>query len=88
MSKGSAQLILIVFFIATSFIFFITIPLMIIYYNQMNKKKNRVDFSYSGMDVQLNKRHDLIPNLVESVKKIMSHETDLFSSITALRSKI
>lgn len=88
MSKSGAQTVLVVFFLLTIFFFFITIPVMISYYNGLKKKRNRVDFSFSGMDVQMNKRHDLIPNLVEAVKKIMSHETTLFTQITSLRSKI
>ena len=77
-----------IFLIVTLPVIFITLPIVIVYYNKLNKTKNRVKFAFSGMDVQLKKRADMIPNLVASVKSIMTHETELFSNITALRSKI
>jgi LemA protein len=46
---------------------------------------NNVLTALSDVDVQLKKRHDLIPQLLTVAKKFMEHETDLFSKITALR---
>jgi LemA protein len=43
--------------------------------------------AWSGIDVQLKRRHDLIPNLVESVKGYSTHERELFQKITELRIK-
>jgi LemA protein len=57
-------------------------------YNSLISRKNRVDFAYSGIDVQLKKRHDLIPNLVSTVKEYMEYEKDLLSEITRLRSEV
>ena len=48
-------------------------------------KNNNVLTALSDVDVQLKKRHDLIPQLLTVAKKFMEHETDLFSKITALR---
>lgn len=56
-------------------------------YNGLIKKKNFVDEAFSGMDVMLKKRHDLIPNLIETVKAYMTHEKDLFVKVTELRSR-
>lgn len=56
-------------------------------YNGLIKKKNSVENSFSGIDVMLKKRYDLIPNLVEVVKTFMNHEKDLLTAVTALRAQ-
>lgn len=56
-------------------------------YNGLIKKKNNVENSFSGIDVMLKKRYDLIPNLVETVKAFMNHEKDLLVEVTRLRSQ-
>ncbi|MDW8106419.1 MAG: LemA family protein [Armatimonadota bacterium] len=56
-------------------------------YNSLVGKKNQVEYAYSGIDVQLKKRHDLIPNLVATVKQYMQHERELLERITELRSR-
>ena len=48
---------------------------------------NYVREAWSGIDVQLKKRHDLIPRLVETVQGYASHERNLFESITSLRTQ-
>lgn len=58
-----------------------------ILYNSLIGKKNQVEYAYSGVDVQLKKRHDLIPNLVATVKQYMQHERALLERITELRSR-
>ena len=45
-------------------------------YNSLVSRRNRVDEGWSDIDVQLKRRHDLIPNLVESVKGYASHEQE------------
>lgn len=49
------------------------------------RKRNRAQEAYSGIDVQLKKRHDLIPNLLAVAKKFMTHEKELLTEITELR---
>ncbi|MBM3147344.1 MAG: LemA family protein [Actinobacteria bacterium] len=54
-------------------------------YNSLVKRRNAVDNSWSQIDVQLKRRHDLIPNLVESVKDYMSYEQETLSKVTEAR---
>ena len=54
-------------------------------YNGMVRGRNRVDEAWSGIDVQLKRRHDLIPNLVESVKGYAAHEAGVFEAVTQAR---
>lgn len=56
-------------------------------YNGLVQARNRVDNGWSQIDVQLKRRHDLIPNLVETAKGYMKHEADTFKAITEARSK-
>ena len=55
--------------------------------NGIISSRNRVDESWSGIDVQLKRRHDLVPNLVESVKGYASHESRTFENVTKARSQ-
>ena len=52
-------------------------------YNGLVKARNRVKNSYSQIDVQLKRRNDLIPNLVETVKGYAGHEKDVFENVTS-----
>lgn len=56
-------------------------------YNGLIKLKNRVDEAWSDIDVQLKRRHDLIPNLVNTVKGYATHEKELFEKITQARAQ-
>jgi LemA protein len=56
-------------------------------YNALVSQKNLVAEGWSGIDVQLRRRADLIPNLVETVKGYASHEDKLFRDIAELRAK-
>ena len=55
-------------------------------YNRLVKLKNLVAEAWSGIDVQLKKRYDLIPNLVETVKGYATHEKETFENVTRARS--
>ena len=54
-------------------------------YNGLVKERNKVKNSWSQIDVQLQRRFDLIPNLVETVKGYMQHESDVLTKVTELR---
>ena len=55
-------------------------------YNALIRLRNQVDNSWSQIDVQLKRRHDLFPNLVETAKGYMQHERGTFEAITKARS--
>lgn len=54
-------------------------------YNRLIKLRTNVSEAWSGIDVQLKKRYDLIPNLLETVKGYASHERETFESVTKAR---
>ncbi|MFA5238480.1 MAG: LemA family protein [Phycisphaerae bacterium] len=65
---------------------FLVFPVIGIY-NALIRLRNQVDNSWSQIDVQLKRRHDLIPNLVETAKGYMQHERGTFEAITEARSR-
>ena len=56
-------------------------------YNALIRLRNQVDNAWSQIDVQLKRRHDLIPNLIETAKGYMKHERETFEEITKARSQ-
>jgi LemA protein len=60
---------------------------LIAVYNSLIKSRNRVDEAWSDIDVQLKRRYDLIPNLVETIKAYASHESETFQKVTEARSQ-
>jgi LemA protein len=56
-------------------------------YNSLIKLRNQVKNAWSQIDVQLKRRHDLIPNLIETVKGYMTHERETLENITKARSQ-
>ncbi len=54
-------------------------------YNKMRVLANRIEEAWAQIDVQLQKRFDLVPNLVETVKGYASHEREIFEGIAAAR---
>jgi LemA protein len=75
---------------------FLIIPLIIIgvivlafigIYNSLIRLRNQVKNAWSQIDVQLKRRHDLIPNLVETAKGYMKHERETLENITNARSR-
>jgi len=55
--------------------------------NSMIGERNRCDEAWSGIDVQLKRRHDLVPNLVETVKGYATHERETFQKVTEARAE-
>jgi LemA protein len=75
----------------SAFLFFIiVIAVIAIYgvsiYNSLVRLRNQVKNAWSQIDVQLKRRHNLIPNLIETVKGYMTHERDTLENITKARS--
>lgn len=60
---------------------------LILTYNGLITNRNRVDEAWSDIDVQLKRRYDLIPNLVETVKGYAAHESGVFQKVTEARSQ-
>lgn len=56
-------------------------------YNKLVTKRNRYENAFSQIDVQLKRRHDLIPNLVETAKGYMEHESETLEAVIAARNQ-
>jgi LemA protein len=64
----------------------VLIALILVYlYNKLVRLRNRAENSWAQVDVQLRKRYDLIPNLVEAVKGYAAHERGVFDEVTQAR---
>jgi len=61
---------------------------IIVTFNSLISLRNRVDNAWSQIDVQLKRRYDLIPNLVNTVKGYMKHEKGVLTEITKARSQL
>lgn len=60
---------------------------IVLAYNGLVRLKNRVEEAWSDIDVQLKRRYDLIPNLVNTVKGYAAHESGVFEKVTEARSR-
>lgn len=58
------------------------------FYNRIIRMENRIDNSWAQIDVQLRRRADLIPNLMETVKGYMKHEREVLENVTKARSAL
>lgn len=54
-------------------------------YNRLVQKRNRIANAFSQIDVQLKRRHDLVPNLVEVAKRYLAHEASTLEAVTRAR---
>ena len=63
----------------------LVILLLVVGYNRLVKLRNQVDAAWSQIDVQLRRRYDLIPNLVETVKGYAAHERETLEGVTRAR---
>jgi LemA protein len=59
--------------------------LFVVLYNRLVRLRNRVDNAWAQIEVQLKRRWDLIPNLIETVKGYAAHERETFDSVTQAR---
>ena len=68
-------------------LFGVTVLLVIGLYNRLVKLRNRYKNAFSQIDVQLKRRHDLIPNLVATAKAYLSHERETLEAVIAARNR-
>ena len=61
--------------------------MLVLLYNRLVQQRNRVDNAWAQVEVQLKRRWDLIPNLVESVKGYAAHERQTFEAVTEARTR-
>jgi LemA protein len=66
-------------------ILFIALVWAVWTYNRLVRLRNQVDEAWAGIDVQLQRRHELVPNLVATVKGYMKHESGVLQRVTKLR---
>ena len=66
-------------------VIFVLLLILVLLYNSLIGKRNKVRNSWSQIDVQLKRRFDLIPNLVEIVKGYANHERSTFEAVTSAR---
>jgi LemA protein len=60
---------------------------VVVLYNRLVGARNRTEEAWAQVDVQLRRRHDLIPNLVETVRAYATHEREVFEAVTRARSE-
>ena len=73
------------------FVIIIVVFFLLIYwgfYNKIIRMENRIDNSWAQIDVQLKRRADLIPNLMETVKGYMKHEKEVLENVTKARTSL
>ena len=69
-------------------IIIVLLLIIVYYYNKLNVLSNIIDNSWAQIDVQLKKRTDLVPNLVETVKGYAAHEKSIFEDVANARAKM
>lgn len=60
---------------------------VVVIYNNLVAKKNQIDNGFAQIEVQLKRRYDLIPNLIEVAKKYMAHEKETLEAVIAARNE-
>ena len=65
----------------------LVVLLVALSYNRLVRARNNIDNAWAQIDVQLRRRYDLIPNLVETVKGYAAHERQTFEAVTAARAQ-
>jgi LemA protein len=85
--KGSEALDISTGLIAVAVVAAVVLFFLLKTYNSLIRMRNAVQSGWSDIDVQLTRRHDLVPNLVESVKGYMTHERETLEAVTRARSQ-
>ncbi|MBC7252610.1 MAG: LemA family protein [Actinobacteria bacterium] len=76
---------MVAFLIVVAVLVFLILAWFVYYYNKLVRLRNQVDNAWHQIDVQLKRRYDLIPNLVETVKGYAAHEKEVFEKVTQAR---
>lgn len=71
----------------TGIVVVLLIAFLVVTYNALVRRRNQVDNAWGQVDVQLKRRYDLIPNLVETVKGYASHERETLQNVTDARAR-
>ncbi len=71
--------------LAIGIVALVVLIFLVVLYNRLVRLRNRCENAWAQIDVQLKRRHDLIPNLVETVKGYASHERATFEEVTKAR---
>jgi LemA protein len=74
-------------FIAIAVVAAVLLFLLLKTYNGLVRMRNAVQSGWADIDVQLTRRHDLVPNLVEAVKGYMTHERETLEAVTRARAE-
>jgi len=69
------------------FVLVVIALLIVVAYNSLVRKSQRVKEAWADIDVQLKRRYDLVPNLIEAVKGYMAHEKEVFERVTEARTR-
>ena len=78
---------MIAFLVVVVIILVLVLLYVLLTYNGFIRKRQMLQNTFSAVDVNLQSRHDLIPNLVETVKAYASHEQETFNQVTQLRAQ-
>src|SRR5215831_15768281 len=78
---STALIVLIVALVVLAVVF-------VLFFNRLVRLRNETEAGWANIDVQLKRRNDLIPNLVETVKGYASHERTLFDEVTQARAAV
>jgi LemA protein len=74
-------------FIVLAVVVVVVLVVSVLIYNRLVRRRNQVDKAWSQIDVQLKRRYDLIPNLVETVKGYAGHERGTLEAVTEARTR-
>ena len=76
---------MVAFLVVIAVLVFLVLAWFVYYYNKLVRLRNQVDNAWHQIDVQLKRRYDLIPNLLETVKGYAAHEKEVFEKVTQAR---
>ena len=69
--------------VVTAIVLVLLVVAFVVIYNRLVRQRNRIDNAWAQVDVQLKRRYNLIPNLIETVKGYAAHEKETFDAVVA-----